>query len=246
MSRSRSAGIASNWVRCKPRWPGWRGWSRRWWLPARTAAGTSVWWGIVTGTADPAAARAVLVQRLPGYMVPAAIVALVALPLTPERQTRQTRFCRHRTTPVARGILGAPGSAVEEILAGIYAQVLGVDRVGVDDSFFELGGDSLSAMRLIAAINTGMDADLSVRAVFAAPTVAGWSPDRWGWGATCTVGAGAAAGGGAVVVCPVPVVVPGPVAGALPGLQHDGRVAADRAAGRRGVGGGAGRCGGPP
>ncbi|WP_242661510.1 condensation domain-containing protein, partial [Mycobacterium mantenii] len=68
------------------------------------------------------------------------------------------------------------GSAVEEILAGIYAQVLGVERVGVDDSFFELGGDSLSAMRLIAAINTTVDEGLSVRAVFEAPTVAQLAP----------------------------------------------------------------------
>ncbi|BBY41020.1 hypothetical protein MMAN_51540 [Mycobacterium mantenii] len=57
-------------------------------------------------------------------------------------------------------------------MAGIYAQVLGFERVGVDDSFFELGGDSLSAMRLIAAINTTVDEGLSVRAVFEAPTVA--------------------------------------------------------------------------
>ena len=70
----------------------------------------------------------------------------------------------------------APANAVEEILAGIYAQVLGVERVGVDDSFFDLGGDSLSAMRLIAAVNTGLDAGLAVRAVFEAPTVAQLAP----------------------------------------------------------------------
>jgi acyl carrier protein len=65
----------------------------------------------------------------------------------------------------------APASAVEEILADIYAQVLGVERVGVDDSFFDLGGDSLSAMRLIAAVNTSLDAGLSVGALFDAPSV---------------------------------------------------------------------------
>ena len=70
----------------------------------------------------------------------------------------------------------APASAVEEILAGIYAQVLGLERVGVDDSFFDLGGDSLSAMRVIAAINTGLDAGLAVRTLFDAPTVAQLAP----------------------------------------------------------------------
>ena len=55
-------------------------------------------------------------------------------------------------------------------------EVLGLERVGVDDSFFELGGDSLSAMRVIAAINTSLDADLAVRAVFDAPTVAQLAP----------------------------------------------------------------------
>ena len=70
----------------------------------------------------------------------------------------------------------APATPIEEILAGIYAQVLGVERVGVDDSFFDLGGDSLSAMRVIAAINTSLDAGLAVRALFDAPTVARLAP----------------------------------------------------------------------
>jgi len=57
------------------------------------------------------------------------------------------------------------------ILAGIYAKVLGVDRVGVDESFFDLGGDSLSAMRAIAAINTALDIHLAVPTFFDAPSV---------------------------------------------------------------------------
>jgi thioesterase domain-containing protein/acyl carrier protein len=65
----------------------------------------------------------------------------------------------------------APASAVEETLAGIYAQVLGLERVGVEDSFFELGGNSLSAMRVIAAINKSLDAHLAVRTLLHAPSV---------------------------------------------------------------------------
>jgi non-ribosomal peptide synthetase component F len=65
----------------------------------------------------------------------------------------------------------APTSLVEQILTGIYAQVLGVDRVGVDESFFDLGGDSLAAMRATATINTALDANLEVTDLFEAPSV---------------------------------------------------------------------------
>ncbi len=126
--------------------------------------------GYVTGTADPAHIRAALAERLPTYMVPAAVVALGALPLTVNGKLDR------RALPVPEYQDGdhyrAPASPTEDILAGIYAQVLGLERVGVDDSFFELGGDSLSAMRVIAAVNTGLDASLSVRALFEAPAVA--------------------------------------------------------------------------
>ena len=125
--------------------------------------------GYITGTAERATARAALAERLPAYMVPAAVVVLDALPLTPNGKldTRALPAPEYQDRDRYR----APGSAVEEILAGIYAQVLGLERVGVDDSFFELGGDSLSAMRVINAINTGLDAGLAVRAVFDAPSV---------------------------------------------------------------------------
>ena len=130
--------------------------------------------GYVTGTADPAGIRAALGERLPAYMVPAAVVAIDALPLTVNGKldTRALPAPEYRDGDRYR----APGDAVEEVLAGIYARVLGVERVGVDDSFFELGGDSLSAMRLVAAVNAGLDADLGVRVLFEAPTVAQLAP----------------------------------------------------------------------
>ena len=130
--------------------------------------------GYVTGNAEPAELRAALAERLPAYMVPAAVVVVDALPLTVtgKLDKRALPAPEYQDTDRYR----APATPTEEILAGIYARVLGVERVGVDDSFFDLGGDSLSAMRLIAAVNTALDAGLSVRTVFEAPTVAQLAP----------------------------------------------------------------------
>ena len=130
--------------------------------------------GYVTGSAEPAAARAALAERLPAYMVPAAVVALAALPLTVGGKLDQRALPAPEYQDIGR--YRAPTTLTEEILAGIYARVLGVERVGVDDSFFDLGGDSLSAMRLIAGVNNALDAGLSVRVVFEAPTVAQLAP----------------------------------------------------------------------
>ena len=128
-----------------------------------------------TDTVDPAAARAALAEGLPTYMIPVAVVVLEALPLTPNGKLDK------RVLPAPEyqhtgGGYRPPASAVEEILAGIYARVLGLERVGVDDSFFHLGGDSLLAMRVIAAVNTSLDADLAVRTLFDAPTIAQLAP----------------------------------------------------------------------
>ncbi|WP_142248360.1 non-ribosomal peptide synthetase, partial [Mycobacterium colombiense] len=130
--------------------------------------------GYVTGAADPTDIRARLGQRLPTYMVPSAVVVLDALPLTVNGKL-DTRALPAPEYSDA-GHYRAPVSAIEEILAGIFAQVLGVEPVGVDDSFFDLGGDSLSAMRLIAAVNTALDAGVSVRTLFEAPTVTQLAP----------------------------------------------------------------------
>ncbi|WP_156734794.1 non-ribosomal peptide synthetase, partial [Mycobacterium sp. E183] len=103
--------------------------------------------GYITGTADPAAIRAALADRLPPYMVPAAVVVLETLPLTGNGKLDK------RALPApeyATAEYRAPGDAVEEILADIYAQVLGLERVGVDASFFDLGGDSILSMQVVA------------------------------------------------------------------------------------------------
>ncbi|MFO7166304.1 MAG: condensation domain-containing protein, partial [Mycolicibacterium hassiacum] len=126
--------------------------------------------GYITGDADPGEVRAALAQRLPAYMVPAAVVVIDVLPLTVNGKLDK------RALPApeySTGRYRAPTDAVEEILAGIYAQTLGLERVSIDDSFFDLGGDSITAMRLVALANDALDGDLSVREVFEAPTVAG-------------------------------------------------------------------------
>ncbi len=130
--------------------------------------------GYITGATNTAEIRTQLAERLPAYMVPAAVVAIDALPMTPNGKLDTRALPAPEYTDV--GDYRAPATAVEEILTGIYTDVLAVDRVGVDDSFFDLGGDSLSAMRLTTAINTSLDAGLAVRAVFDAPTVAQLAP----------------------------------------------------------------------
>ena len=103
--------------------------------------------GYITGTADPAEARSELAERLPPYMVPAAVVVMDALPVTVNGKldTRALPAPEYQDADHYR----APANAIEEILAGIYAQVLGLERVGVDDSFFDLGGDSVSSMQVV-------------------------------------------------------------------------------------------------
>ncbi|PIB73330.1 non-ribosomal peptide synthetase, partial [Mycobacterium celatum] len=103
--------------------------------------------GYVTGAVDPAQIRQRLAERLPAYMVPAAVVALGRLPLTPNGKL-DTRALP--APDYTAGEYRAPTNAIEETLAGIYAQVLGTERVGVDESFFDLGGDSILAMQVVA------------------------------------------------------------------------------------------------
>ncbi|OBB23887.1 hypothetical protein A5792_31400 [Mycolicibacterium peregrinum] len=128
----------------------------------------------LVGAVDPVEIRARLAQRLPSYMVPAVVVVLETLPLTVNGKLDKRSLPAPEYTDTDH--YRAPDTALEETLAGIYAQVLGLERVGADDSFFDLGGDSLSAMRLIAAVNTALDTDMAVRTLFDAPTVAQLAP----------------------------------------------------------------------
>ena len=126
--------------------------------------------GYATGTADPVELRVRLAERLPGYMVPAAVVVIDALPLTVNGKLDTRALPSPEYQDVDR--YRAPADAVEDMLASIYAQMLGVERVGVDDSFFDLGGHSLLAMRLVARIRAEVGVEIPVQAVFDEPTVA--------------------------------------------------------------------------
>ncbi len=116
--------------------------------------------------------RAWLRERMPEYMVPAAVVVLDALPLTPHGKTDRRALPAPELSGAAEAYV-APRTPTEEVLAGIWAEVLGVERVGVEESFFELGGHSLLATRLVSRVRGSFGVEIPLQAVFEAPTVAG-------------------------------------------------------------------------
>ncbi len=110
-------------------------------------------------------------ERLPEFMVPSVVVAVGGLPLTPNGKLDKAAL---PSPDVAGGGAGrSPRGPVEEVLCGLFAEVLGVGRVGVDDGFFKLGGDSLLAIRLISRVRAVLGAELGVRALFEAPSPVG-------------------------------------------------------------------------
>jgi acyl carrier protein len=121
---------------------------------------------------DIAQLRADLRQCLPDYMVPSAFMILPALPLTASGKTD------HKELPAPEPSDGqatyeAPRTPTERTVTAIFAETLQLDRVGIDDDFFDLGGHSLLAAQLVARVRSAFGVEIPVRQLFETRTVAG-------------------------------------------------------------------------
>ncbi|WP_431949197.1 amino acid adenylation domain-containing protein [Nocardia lijiangensis] len=109
-------------------------------------------------------------RSLPSHMVPAAIVVLDEVPLTAVGKLDRNALPEPE---FAARVYREPSTTMERTVADVFTEVLGIDRIGADDDFFELGGNSLLATRVTARLGAAVDARVPVRLLFAAPTVAG-------------------------------------------------------------------------
>ncbi|RVW00070.1 phosphopantetheine-binding protein, partial [Rhodococcus spongiicola] len=117
---------------------------------------------------DEAAVRAGLARVLPSYMVPSVFVVLDRLPLNVNGKLDRKAL----PAPIVEAReFRAPTTPVEEIVAGVFGEVLGVERVGLDDEFFALGGNSLVATQVVSRLGAALDAQVPVRVLFEAPSV---------------------------------------------------------------------------
>ncbi|BAH50284.1 amino acid adenylation domain-containing protein [Rhodococcus opacus] len=122
------------------------------------------------GRIDPDQLHRRAASRLPDYMIPAAFIAVDEFPTLPNGKLDQSSLpVPHLSLQVSeRG----PRTAREEVLCQLFAEALGIERVGIDDSFFDLGGHSLMAAGLMSAISSRLSVTATVASLFAAPTVA--------------------------------------------------------------------------
>ncbi len=147
--------------------------------------------------------RAFLQERLPDYMMPSAFVLLDALPLTPNGKVDRRRLPAPDGAPESGRSLVAPRNATEERLLAIWKELLGMDRIGVEDDFFALGGHSLLATQAVSRVRQAFGVELPLRTFFAAPSVASVAAEI----ASLRLGGGEA---------DVPPIVPVPHDGRLP------------------------------
>jgi acyl-coenzyme A synthetase/AMP-(fatty) acid ligase/acyl carrier protein len=117
--------------------------------------------------------RAYLQERLPGYMVPSALVVLRAFPLTPNGKVDRTALPVPDAGGQSEATYVAPRSDAERAIAEIWREILRVERVGVHDNFFELGGHSLMATQVISRLRNCFALELPLSVLFALPTIGG-------------------------------------------------------------------------
>lgn len=117
--------------------------------------------------------RSYLKERLPEYMVPPVFMLLDELPLTANGKVDRRRLPEPEgVRPELRENYVAPTTRLEELVAGIWAEVLGLERVGINDNFFDLGGHSLIATQVMVRVRRMTDVELPLRVLFEGPTVA--------------------------------------------------------------------------
>jgi acyl carrier protein len=117
--------------------------------------------------------RSYLKEKLPEYMVPAAFVVLGELPLTANGKVDRRRLpAPERSRAEVGSDYVAPRNVIEEMLAGIWSEVLGIEQVGVLDDFFALGGHSLLATQVISRVRNTFNMEMPLRTLFESPTVA--------------------------------------------------------------------------
>ncbi len=125
-----------------------------------------------SSTLESSEIRNFLAAKLPAYMVPQVFVQLPELPLTPNGKIHRKALPEPQLDG-AQGDFVAPSTAVEEMLVDIWQEVLAVERIGIHDSFFDLGGHSLMATRVLSQVQENFGVDLPIRSLLEAPTVYG-------------------------------------------------------------------------
>jgi amino acid adenylation domain-containing protein len=131
---------------------------------------------VPSGMSKPAGSelRRLLCEKLPDHMVPSAYVLMDALPLIPNGKVDRRALPAYDPRKFERdNVFVTPRTPVEEVMAGIWAEVLSVDELSVQDNFFDLGGHSLLAIQLIARLREAFQVDLPIRSLFESTTVAG-------------------------------------------------------------------------
>ncbi|MCA1635271.1 MAG: amino acid adenylation domain-containing protein [Acidobacteria bacterium] len=159
---------------------------------------------VLEAGAETAALRDALALHLPDYMIPSAMVTMESLPRTISGKIdRRTLPAPHSASLAAEGAYVAPRTPTEELVTGVWGEVLGVARVGVEHNFFQLGGHSLRATQVLSRVRSATGVQVPLRAFFEAPTVAGLARH---------VEAGKSAGAGPAA----PAITRAPRDGALP------------------------------